>query len=303
MSSSQSDISAMLAGFRHWLVQHRGISERAVAVHLAYARDLTALFGTADGGPDAASIRRALLRRTEGLSPSTVRGVATSLRYLLRYLASSGLCSASLEGAVPRIPAYRLATLPQYISPEDVERTIDACDAGRPAGMRDRAIILLLARLGLRAGDIIDLRIEDIDLRGALVRVCGKSGRQTALPLPQDVGDALVRYIRDCRPKVDCPHVFLRQWPPFVPFCDSSAVSWLVRRAFDRAGVQPPGRRGAHVLRHSVATNMLRSGASLDAISALLRHRCPATTAIYAKTDVNMLGEVAEPWIGESISC
>ena len=303
MSSSQFNTSALLAGFRHWLVQHRGICDRAVAAHLANARDLTALFGAAIDEVDAACIRRALLRRTEGLSPATTRCFATSLRHFLRYLATAGLCPASLEGAVPRIPVYRLAELPQYISPEDVEKTIATCDAGRPAGIRDRAIILLLARLGLRAGDIIDLRIEDIDLRGAQLRVCGKSGRRTALPLPQDVGDALVDYIANDRPRVSEPRVFLCLRKPFHPFSGPSSVSVLVSRAFDRAGVQTPGRRGAHVLRHSVATNMLRSGASLDAVGVLLRHRFPATTAIYAKTDANMLGEVAEPWIEAGASC
>lgn len=294
---------AVLAGFRHWLVQHRGICRRTVECHLRYAGELIVLFGDAADKLDAACVRRALLQRVEGLSPSTARGVATSLRYFLRHLASAGFCSASLEGAVPRIPVRRLASLPQYISSEAVERTIAVCGNGRPAGIRDRAIILLLTRLGLRAGDIVELRIGDIDLRNALIRVSGKSRRQTALPLPQDVGDALVDYILNDRPKVADSRVFLCRNAPFRPFSGPSAVSVLVRRALDRAGVHTPGKRGAHVLRHSVATNLLRSGASLDAVGSLLRHRSPASTAIYAKVDVNMLAEVAEPWIGGGDPC
>ena len=303
MSATQFPGSVILAGFRLWLVQHRGICNGTVRVHLRYAEDLMTLFGVPIDDLDAACVRHALLLRIEGLSQSTARGISTSLRLLLRYLACAGLCSASLEGAVPRIPVHRLATLPQYISPEDVEKTIAACDAGRPTGMRDHAIILLLARLGLRAGDIIDLRIEDIDLRNALVRVSGKCGRETALPLPQDAGDALVDYIVNHRPKVAESHVFLCHFAPFRPFSGPGCVSMLVRRCFDRAGVQTPGRRGAYVLRHSVATNLLRSGASLDAVGALLRHRFPATTAIYAKVDVTMLAEIAEPWIEGDGSC
>ncbi len=303
MSATQIPDSVILVGFRHWLVQRCGICNRTVGVHLRYAEDLMTLFGVAIDDLDAACVRHALLLRIEGRSQSTARKISTSLRLFLRYLAFGGRCSASLEGAVPRVPVHRLATLPQYISPEDVEKTIAACDAGRPTGIRDHAIILLLARLGLRAGDIIDLRIEDIDLRNALVRVSGKSGQETALPLPQDVGDALVDYIVNHRPKAAESRVFLCHFAPFRPFSGPSCVSKLVRRCFDRAGVRTPGRRGAHVLRHSVATNLLRSGASLGAVGALLRHRFPASTAIYAKVDVTMLAEIAEPWIEGDGSC
>ena len=173
MSARQSAVSTVPVGFRHWLGQRCGLCEKTVAAHLTYAGDLMALFDAGIEELDAVRVRRALFLRTEGLSPPTVGKVATSLRYL----AFAGLCPASLEDAVPRAPVRRLAALPQYISSEDVERTIAACGAGRPAGMRDRAIILLLARLALRAGDIVGLRLGDIDFRNAQVKVSGKSRR------------------------------------------------------------------------------------------------------------------------------
>ena len=164
--------------------------------------------------------------------------------------------------------------------------------------MRDRAILLLLARLALRAGDIVALRLSDIDWDRAEIHVSGKSRREAALPLPQDAGDALHAYIATVRPRVDEDKVFLRAQAPWRALADSSIVSSLVKRALDRAGVKTFASRGAHVFRHSQATALLRSGATLDVIQWLLRHRSPNTTMIYAKTDAVMLQEIAQPWMG-----
>lgn len=160
--------------------------------------------------------------------------------------------------------------------------------------MRNRAILLLLARLALRAGDISSLGLADIDWGNALVRVCGKSKRPARPPLSQDVGDTLLDYIERARPPVDTDRVFVRAPAPHRPFASSSAISYIASAALERAGVDAPGPRGAHLFRHSAATNPLRSGATLDAIGALLRHRSPDTTAIYANVDTRMLQGVAQ---------
>jgi site-specific recombinase XerD len=163
-------------------------------------------------------------------------------------------------------------------------------------GKRDRAILLLLARLGLRAGDIVHLHLSDLDWQGAWVEVCGKSRRQTRLPLTQEVGDALVSYLQHDRPPTDSDRVFVCCRAPFRPFASHGAVSVIVDRAMRRAGVTPPGRGAAHLLRHSVATSLLRQGASLQDIATVLRHRSIRTTQIYAKVDVSTLDQIAQPW-------
>ncbi len=166
------------------------------------------------------------------------------------------------------------------------------------AGLRDRAILLLLARLALRAGDIVALRLSDIDWSNALVRVCGKSKQQSCLPLPQDVGDAILDYIEQTRPRVCEDHVFLTAGAPYRPFACGRSVTTIVKRALKRAGLGQVRPQGAYLFRHSAATNLLRAGQSLEAIGTLLRHQSMDTTMIYAKTDTIMLLEIAQPWIG-----
>lgn len=179
-----------------------------------------------------------------------------------------------------------------------MERVIASCDPTTPRGLRDRAILLLLARLALRGGDVANLHLQDIDWDNALLRVAGKTRYEVALPLPQDAGDALLAYIERARPTVDSSKVFIRVIAPFVPLASSSAITCIVRDALKRAGVDNANLRGAYLLRHSAATNMLRSGATLNAVGALLRHRSPETTTIYAKVDTPMLSHVVQPWIG-----
>jgi site-specific recombinase XerD len=183
------------------------------------------------------------------------------------------------------------------LPPEDVERLIASCDVSLSVGRRDRAILLLLARLGLRAGDIVQLRLQDIDWKGAWIHVCGKGRQQARLPLSQEVGQAIVAYLQDGRPSARSDAVFLRSRAPFRPFGSHCAVSVLVDRAIRRAGIKRPGRGAAHLLRHSVASSMLRHGASLQDIAALLRHRSVETTQIYAKVDVTALMQITQPWV------
>lgn len=228
--------------------------------------------------------------------------MANSLRAYLRFLASRGHCTPGLDHAVPTVPQWRLSALPRYLAPKEVERVIEACDLSTPVGLRDRAVLLLLSRLGLRAGDIRTLRLDDINWREGTLRVAGKGRRPVRLPLPQDAGDALLRYLRQGRPRAPFDQVFLCINAPIRPLQPPASVSNIVRLALRRAGIANPPSKGANLLRHSAATSMLRAGATLDAISSLLRHRSSDTTAHYAKVDVTMLQQVVQPW-PEGASC
>ena len=289
-----------LVAFRDWLRRHRGISEATIRNHVREIRALLADLGDDPGRYDATLIRDVLLRRFVTVSRPHAKSIATSMRMYLRFLATSSGCPPGLVGAVPKAPGWRLSELPRYISIDDVERVIGSCDTATPAGLRDRAMLLLLARLALRAGDVTNLRLGDVDWKNARLSVCGKSGREVALPLPQDVGDGLLDYIELTRPRLDEARVFLTVHAPHRPFASSAAIAQIVRRALGRAGVDNAHPRGASLMRHSAATAMLRSGASLEAIGTLLRHRSPDTTAIYAKVNLPMLLSVAQPWIGDA---
>ena len=287
-----------LRAFRDWMRRHRGTCEKTT---LAHARTITGLLpqlGDDPGRYDAALINQVISKKLENISRVSAQQLCCSLRMYIRFLAATGRCSPALIGAIPRIPQWQLSALPRYILNDDVERVIASCDPTTAHGLRDRAVLLLLARLALRAGDVVNLQLHDIDWENALIRVAGKTRRTVALPLPQDAGDALLAYIEHARPVVDSTKIFIRVMAPFKPFASSTAVTIIVRNALDRAGVENANLRGAYLLRHSAATNMLRSGATLDAVGALLRHRSPETTAIYAKVDTSMLSQVVQPWIG-----
>jgi site-specific recombinase XerD len=214
----------------------------------------------------------------------------------VRFLITEGHCAVGLDAAIPRVAHWRLAVLPRYLPPDDVERVIASCDPASPVGRRDRAILLLLARLGLRAGDVAHLRLRDIDWREAWIQVRGKSRYEARLPLTQEVGQAVVDYLQNGRPRTSLELVFIRSRAPLRALDSHSAVTAIVARAIKRAGITRPSRGAAHLLRHSVATSMLREGASLQEIGALLRHRSIETTQIYAKVDVTALQSIAQPW-------
>lgn len=287
-----------LQEYASWLERTRGICAVTIRAHTDAVSLLLEDLGSDASRYDAELIRNVLLKRTQERSLTYAKRMAWSLRMYLRFLSLKGACPADLVKAIVSPRRWRLSTLPRYISMEEVERVIASCDAATAVGVRDRAVLLLLARLGLRSGDVSKLLLSDIDWRNAQVSVSGKSKRPATLPLPQDVGDALLEYIRTVRPRVDSGHVFVRLMAPFTPFSSSSAVSLIVRRALARAGVETAGSRGGHLFRHSLATHMLRTGVSLDTIGALLRHESVETTRIYAKTDVRMLQEVSQPWLG-----
>jgi integrase/recombinase XerD len=204
-----------------------------------------------------------------------------------------------MEHAIPGFASWRLASVPRFLVAEDVERVIDSCN-GHVFELRDRAVLLLLARLALRASEVARLKFSDFDWRNSEISICGKSRRQESLPLPQEVGNAILLYLNEGRPSLHVPEVFTTVLAPFHPLT-RAAVTHIVRAALRRAGIKAP-INGAHVLRHSAATTMLREGASLAGVGAVLRHRDPMTTAHYAKVDFGLLSEIAQPW-PEASSC
>lgn len=286
-----------IAAFCNWMRLHRGLGEKTIYRYEKILSALVAEIGTDPGCYDATLIRQSLSRHHETWSRGSDLKLPTALRMYLRYLASAGLCPPGLVNAVPAIAPRPQSNLPRYVCQEDIERIIASCDVTTSGGVRDRAILLLLARLGLRAGDIVSLCLGDIDWNNASISVKGKSKYPTRLPLPQDAGDALAHYILKVRPRVDEDRVFLRDLAPrHLPFASSVAISMIVSKTMRRIGIDTDGLPASHVFRHSIGTNLLRSGTPLEVIGTLLRHRSPATTAIYAKVDTTMLREVAQPW-------
>ncbi|MGA7537151.1 MAG: tyrosine-type recombinase/integrase [Steroidobacteraceae bacterium] len=282
--------------FLGWLREHRGIGPVTINHYREQLAKLPSwLIAARAGEVTAARIRALVLDRASRQSASATRFMTTTLRMYLRFLGATGRCAGGLEGAVPAMPYWRLSALPRYLPPDQIEKLISTCDCRTLLGTRDRAVLLLLARLGLRAGDITSLRFEDLDWRGARLKVCGKTHRETWLPLPQDAGDAILQYLQK-RPTVSIDRVFLCVQAPYRSMPSSGVVSSIVDHALSSAGIQDAPSRGATLLRHSAATSMLRAGATLDAVSAVLRHRSLDMTVHYAKVDLPMLQRIAQPW-------
>ena len=227
----------------------------------------------------------------------TLQSSMSSLRSFLRFLLQCGRITIPLANAVPTVAARHLSELPKYLEPAQVEKILKSCDRRRSLGRRDYAILLLLARLGLRAGEVAHLCLEDIDWHAGELCVHGKRARLDRLPLPQDVGQAIANYLKTRQPSGSSRRVFLCACAPYEGFANHQTVGAVVKRALNRARLFPP-HRGAHLLRHSLATSMLRGGATMVQIGQVLRHQHIQTTEIYAKVDVNALRALAQPWPG-----
>ena len=227
----------------------------------------------------------------------SLQSAMSSLRSFLRFLLQCGRITIPLANAVPTVAARHLSELPKYLEPAQVEKILKSCDRRRNIGRRDYAILLLLARLGLRAGEVAHLCLEDIDWQAGELCVHGKRARLDRLPLPQDVGQAIANYLKTRHSSRSSRRVFLCVNAPYEGLANSQAVGAIVKRALNRARLSPP-HRGAHLLRHSLATSMLRRGATMVQIGQVLRHQQIQTTEIYAKVDVNALRALAQPWPG-----
>lgn len=288
--------------FCWWMREQRGTSDATLYNYGIAIRALIQRFGEIPSKLTARGLRQFVLEQSRNTGWAAAKHCTTALRMFVRFLVAEGRCRSGLLGAIPTLAHWRLSSLPRYLPPNDVERLISSCDLSLPVGRRDRAILLLLARLGLRAGDIVQMRLQDIDWKDASIQVSGKSRRQTRLPLSQEVGKAIVAYLQDGRPAARTDALFLRARAPIRALGSHCAVSVLVDRAIQRAGVKRPARGAAHLLRHSAASSMLRQGGSLQDIAILLRHRSVETTQIYAKVDVTSLQQIVQPW-PEVTSC
>ena len=299
--SADDPIGRIPRRHERFLVNERGLSSETVRRYLPIVRAfLIERFGTRPVALEslaAQDANRFILRHSQGFSRAHAKMLATVLRSFLRYLLLRGDISVNLAAAVLPVMHWRLSGLPKALAPEQVESILSHCDRTTSIGRRDYAILLLLARLGLRAGDVVAMTLDDFDWHNALVTVSGKGLRREALPLPQQVGEAVVAYLRNDRPACSTRRLFIRQSAPHRGLRSSAAIGDLVRRALGRAGIDPH-RKGAHLLRHSLATGMLRNGASLEDIGQILRHRHPQSTQIYAKLDLEALRELAPAWPG-----
>ena len=294
----RSSIDDILDDFDRFLASQRGLLPVTRRNYLPFVRSfLSNRFGTDVRFSDLRidDVHTFLLRHAQTKSRGTTQCVVTALRAFLRYLQQRGDIAIDLAGAVPAIANWSLSGVPKFISASQVEQVLSSCDLATPAGNRDHAVLLLLARLGLRAAEVAALTLDDVDWENGDIIVRGKGKILARLPLPTDVGDALVEYLRTARPSCSTRQVFLRSRAPIGSFERPSAIGCIVRRALKRAGLNP-AHKGAHLLRHSLATNLLRHGASLTEVGQVLRHSRPDTTRIYAKVDIEPLRLIATSW-------
>ena len=285
----------LLGAFRAWMSQHRGLTEGSLDLYQGILGDLLGALGDDPRTYTAAGLRTFVLARAQPHGIARAKSIVVAVRAFLRFLGATGRCAPGLEHALPGFAGWHLAATPRFLAPAEVDRLLAACPRD-PVGLRDQAILLLLARLGLRASEVAGLALADIDWRTGRLAVCGKGRRAEWLPPPQVVGAALLRYLRRARPPWPGPTVFATVKAPWHALT-RQAVSAIVVTALRRAGVEAPVH-GAHLLRHSAATAMLRQGASLAGIAAVLLHRSPRTTVHYAKVDFALLAEIAQPWPG-----
>jgi site-specific recombinase XerD len=295
-------IGVMVEDFERYLLHDRALSQVTLSsygphVHLF----LSACFGTGPLELDKLSVRHVqkfVLERSRNRAPKSTQLMLSALRSFLRFLFLRGKITVELADHVPTVAFWRQPEPPKWLPAEDIKRVLNSCDRHSACGQRNYAILLLLARLGLRAGEIVSLKLEDIRWETAEISVCGKGAHRKRFPLPEEVGVAIAAYLKNGRPRCDSRRVFLRTLAPIRGFARSSTVDAVVSRAVRRAGLNPP-LKGAHLFRHSLATSMLRHGATLTEIGQILHHANPDTTSIYAKVDIAGLRALAMPWPGE----
>lgn len=290
-----SPVFDRLASFAQWMRLHRGVCEKTLVGYRSALKQFIAVLGTDPARYDVAAIRAFILDHLRVHGSTYAKRVGSVLRMYFRFLITQGVCAPELVEAIPKTANWRLTELPRHLPPESIEQVIARMSEHGRAALRDRAIILLLARLGLRAMDIVDLKLADIDFKTARIRVAGKGRRQVWLPLPQDAGDALIAYFK-IRPRVPYEHVFLRLRGPTHGFACSGAVGMIVRQALMRASVRSPTGVNSHLFRHSLARRLLAQDVPLEAIGVVLRHRSLETSAKYAKIDMRSLSSVTQRW-------
>jgi site-specific recombinase XerD len=288
-------VEAFLERYRSCLLRERGLGEATVARYFYVAGQFLRFCSGGEGlklaAVSASAATKFLTAQCAAHSSGWAKAVAVALRCMLRFLHVEGLISAPLAQAVPTPAGWAGASLPKALKPTDLAAVLVSCDRGSGVGRRDYAVLVLLARLGLRAGEVASLRMGDVDWADGEVRVRGKGPRVDVLPLPADVGRAVADYVTQGRPRARGGALFRRAVAPHEGL-NPTSVTGIVYRACERAGLP---RVGAHRLRHTAATEMLRGGASLAEIAQVLRQHTPAATALYAKVDRQALGTLAQP--------
>jgi site-specific recombinase XerD len=287
---------ALLASFRTYLLDERGLAPGTAAAYAKLARRFL------DGCPaseeiaslTAGEVTRAVVRESQSVSAKSTKYFTVAVRCLLRFCFLQGWLASDLSAAVLSATGPRRSFVPLGIAKADADALLRSCDRRRSVGRRDYAILHVLLRLGLRAGEVAALTLEDIDWRAGEIVVQGKGRRQERLPLPVDVGEALTGYLKRGRPVTIRRELFLRAIAPIGPL-GRGGISLTVRRACRRAGI---AEIGAHRLRHTMACEMVNAGVGLTQIGQVLRHRSQLSTAIYARVDMAALREIAQPWPG-----
>lgn len=297
----ESLLGLLTSRYEKYLREERGLTTSTVENYIPFVRwFLDERFG--DGqirlrDLEPSDISNFILRHAHYMSPGRAKLIPTAFRSFFRFLLQHGEVEADLAACVPSVPNWRLTTVPKYLTPEEIERVLKTCDRSTSTGRRNYAILLILVRLGLRAGEVVNLELDDIDWGAGEITIRGKGLLHDRLPLPVDVGKALADYLCHDRPQCLSRRLFICAKAPRRGFTGPGAITTIVRRALERAGLDPP-TKGAHLLRHSLATEMLRCGASMVEIGEVLRHRVPNTTEIYAKVDFHGLRSLVQPWPG-----
>jgi integrase/recombinase XerD len=294
-------IERVVQAFERYIRNERALSEAAVINYVPVARKFLAdRFGNGSvrlSHLRAGDVVRFTRRQAPRLHLKRAKLLTTALRSFLHYARYRGDITRDLAAAVPAVASWSMTSIPRAIPADAVRQLLASINRRTATGRRDYAILLLLARLGLRAGEVVRLEVDDIDWNAGLLRVQGKGGQHSDLPLPADVGAAIASYLQHGRPQSSNRRVFLRARAPLRGFLSQSAIGSLVRHSLARAGLKAP-TNGAHQFRHALATEMLRHGASLAEIGEVLRHRSPQTTEIYTKVDLEALRALALPWPG-----
>jgi len=299
-SLEPSAADVLLGRYLDYLRDRKGLSDRSLQVYSPFVRTFLARVIASGSGRldvlDSSTVRTYLLDHARSRSISYVKLLSAALRSFLRFLFLDGEMATDLSTAVPPVRRWRLAPVPPFLLPDEVERVLAATDRSTARGRRDLAMLLLLARLGLRAVEVTSLELDDIWWDAGEIVVRGKGRLHDRMPLLEDVGEALSLYVRHARGSSTSRRVFLRLRAPRTGLSGPTAVCVAARAALQRVGLRLPGRVGAHVFRHSLATRMIRHGASLGEIAQVLRHRCLHTTQLYAKVEFESLRSVALPW-------
>lgn len=295
------DVTALHDQYVAYLRDEKGLARNSILVYSIHTRNYLA---AQDGKRsqvlqrafDVNTMRAHILEHSKGKSGEYIRLMTVSLRSLCHFFFLHGYSSSDSAEAIPRFRKHRLASVPNYLTPQQVESVLDATDRSTRTGTRDYAILLLLARLGLRASEIVSLTLDDIRWRSSEITIHGKGQVVERVPLLSDIGEAIAAYLRDFRQDAPTRRLFLSGWVSHVGLSGPATIGHIVRRAFARIKFKPSSRGASHLFRHGLATNMIRQGASMAQIAQVMRHRSELTTATYAKVAFEDLRAVARPW-------